>query len=70
MRTNIEIDDALLADAMAATGEKTKRGAAEAASRQVARKHRQRGALKELGESAGKATWTPCARGGRSSRSA
>jgi Arc/MetJ family transcription regulator len=41
MRTNIEIDDALLAEAMAATGLKTKRKVVEAGLRLLARHKRQ-----------------------------
>ena len=41
MRTNIEIDDALLAEAMAATGLKTKRKVVEAGLRLLARNKRQ-----------------------------
>ena len=43
MRTNIEIDDALLAEAMAATGLKTKRKVVEAGLRLLARHKRQAG---------------------------
>jgi Arc/MetJ family transcription regulator len=42
MRTNIEIDDELLAEAMAATGEATKRATIEAALRTVVRLKRQK----------------------------
>ena len=42
MRTNIEIDDALLAEAMALTGEPTKRAMVEAALRMVVRLKRQK----------------------------
>jgi Arc/MetJ family transcription regulator len=42
VRTNIEIDDALLAEAMALTGEPTKRAMVEAALRTVVRLKRQR----------------------------
>ena len=41
MRTNIVIDDDLMADAMKATGAKTKREAVEAALRSVVRRHGQ-----------------------------
>ena len=41
MRTNIEIDDALLAEAKAATGLKTKRKVVEAGLRLLARRKRQ-----------------------------
>ena len=41
MRTNIEIDDDLLATAMAVSGETTKRATVEAALRLLVRLHRQ-----------------------------
>ncbi len=43
MRTNIVIDDALMDQAMDATGERTKRGAVEAALRTVVRLKAQEG---------------------------
>jgi Arc/MetJ family transcription regulator len=49
MRTNIEIDDALLAAAMAATGFKTKRKAVEAGLRLLARHKRQADAKRLFG---------------------
>ena len=48
MRTNIEIDDELMAEAMAATGQRTKRATIEEALRRVVRRHRQRQALDHL----------------------
>jgi Arc/MetJ family transcription regulator len=48
MRTNIEIDDGLLKEAMAATGLTTKRATVEEALRAVIRLHGQRQALKDL----------------------
>jgi Arc/MetJ family transcription regulator len=42
MRTNIEIDDALLAEAMALTGEPTKRATVESALRMMVRLQRQK----------------------------
>jgi Arc/MetJ family transcription regulator len=48
MRTNIEIDDELLKEAMAATGQITKRATVEEALRTVIRLRGQRKALKEL----------------------
>jgi Arc/MetJ family transcription regulator len=42
VRTNIEIDDELLAEAMALTGEPTKRATVEAALRAVVRLKRQK----------------------------
>lgn len=49
MRTNIEIDDALMAEAMAASGLKTKRETVEAALRLLARRKRQASALDLFG---------------------
>ena len=43
MRTNIEIDDHLMAEAMAAAGTSTKRETVEAALRQLIRLERQQG---------------------------
>lgn len=48
MRTIIEIDDGLMAEAMKATGAKTKREAVERALRQVVRAQRQLEALRGL----------------------
>jgi Arc/MetJ family transcription regulator len=48
MRTNIEIDDELLKDAMAATGQTTKRATVEEALRTVIRLRGQRQALEDL----------------------
>jgi Arc/MetJ family transcription regulator len=48
MRTNIEIDDTLLTEAMAILGETTKRGTVEAALRRIIRLDGQRKALDEL----------------------
>lgn len=48
MRTNIEIDDKLLAEAMAATGATTKRATVEEALRTVIRIHRQQRAMRDL----------------------
>ncbi len=45
MRTNIEIDDALLDEAMAATGLSTKKATVEEALRQVVASRRRRQAL-------------------------
>ena len=42
MRTNIEIDDELLGEAMALTGEPTKRATVEAALRMIVRLKRQK----------------------------
>lgn len=42
MRTNIEIDDKLLREAMKATGQTTKRATVEEALRRVVKLHRQR----------------------------
>ncbi|HEY2621544.1 MAG TPA: type II toxin-antitoxin system VapB family antitoxin [Acetobacteraceae bacterium] len=48
MRTNIEIDDKLLKEAMAATGQSTKRGTVEEALRRVVKLHRQKLAGEDL----------------------
>lgn len=48
MRTNIEIDDRLIAEAMKATGLPTKKATVEEALRQVVQTARQRQALREL----------------------
>lgn len=48
MRTNIEIDDALLKAAMEATGKATKRATVEEALRRVVRLHRQKRAGEQL----------------------
>ena len=48
MRTNIEIDDTLMADAMAALGTTTKRETVETALRRIIKAKRQLQAIKEL----------------------
>ncbi len=48
MRTNIDIDDDLVAEAMAVFGLKTKKAAVEEALRRALRQARRRRALKEL----------------------
>jgi len=48
MRTNIEIDDKLLAEAMAASGQTTKKATVEEALRRLVRQHRQRKAIAAL----------------------
>ena len=48
MRTNIELDDELLAEAMEATGLPTKRATVEEALRLVVQRHRRRRALQKL----------------------
>ncbi len=50
MRTNIEIDDRLMAEAMAATGLRTKRETVETALRLLARRKRQASALDLFGQ--------------------
>lgn len=50
MRTNIDIDDELMAEAMEATGTKTKKAAVEAALTEVVRRKRQLGILKLRGK--------------------
>ena len=48
MRINVEIDDQLLAEAMAATGQPTKRATVEAALRSVIRLRDQAAAIERL----------------------
>jgi Arc/MetJ family transcription regulator len=48
MRTNIEIDDALISEVMQSTGAKTKREAVDASLRQTVQLKRQGAALKAL----------------------
>ena len=48
MRTNIELDDDLLAEAMEATGVPTKRATVEEALRKLVQDHRRRRALEDL----------------------
>ncbi|MGD9816754.1 MAG: type II toxin-antitoxin system VapB family antitoxin [Hyphomonadaceae bacterium] len=48
MRTNIDIDDALLAEAMDVSGLSTKRATVEEALRQMVETHRRREALASL----------------------
>lgn len=48
MRTNIDIDDELLEEAMAATGLATKRATVEEALRQLVAAHHRRAALRSL----------------------
>lgn len=48
MRTNIEIDDALLRKVMAVSGAKTKKGAIEAAMRVTVQLHKQAEAVRRL----------------------
>ena len=48
MRTNIEIDDDLLAEAMKATGQVTKKATVEAALRHVVRHNRHVAGLDEM----------------------
>ena len=48
MRTNIEIDDGLLKEAMAATGNTTKRATVEDALRKIVQIHRQRTAFEAM----------------------
>ena len=50
MRTNIEIDDRLMAEAMDASGLSTKRETVEAALRLLARRKRQASALDLFGQ--------------------
>lgn len=48
MRTNIDIDDRLLAEAMKVTGQKTKKATVEEALRLIVKRAGQRQALEEL----------------------
>ena len=48
MRTNIDIDARLLAEAMEATGLKTKKAAVEEALRRLVRQNHQRRAIKDM----------------------
>jgi len=48
VRTNIEIDDALIAEVMAATGAKTKREAVDVSLRRVVELKRQAEAIRSL----------------------
>ncbi|MGV3635917.1 MAG: type II toxin-antitoxin system VapB family antitoxin [Pseudorhodoplanes sp.] len=48
MRTNIELDEKLLEEAMAATGLPTKRATVEEALRALVRRHRQKTAIGNL----------------------
>lgn len=48
MRTNIEIDDRLMADAMAATGQTTKRATVEQALRQAILTHERQQAVQDM----------------------
>jgi Arc/MetJ family transcription regulator len=48
MRTNIDIDDALLAEAMDAAGTTTKKATVEAALRELVQNHRGRQAIANL----------------------
>lgn len=48
MRTNIDIDDQLLAEAMAAAGLTTKKATVDEALRRLVGQHRRRQALKDL----------------------
>ena len=48
MRTNIDIDDALLAEVMKITGTKTKKAAVEEALLRVTRRERQRAAVLDM----------------------
>ncbi len=48
MRTNIELDDKLLAEAMAVSGLPTKKATVEEALRRLVRRHRQKAAIAAL----------------------
>jgi Arc/MetJ family transcription regulator len=48
MRTTIDIDNALLAEAMEASGLKTKKATVEEALRRLVREHRQKNAIADM----------------------
>ncbi|MGA9867690.1 MAG: type II toxin-antitoxin system VapB family antitoxin [Acetobacteraceae bacterium] len=48
MRTNIDLDDALIAEAMAITGLSTKKATVEEALRRLVRNNRQREAIEDM----------------------
>lgn len=48
MRTNIDIEDSLMAEAMAATGLPTKKATVEEVLRQLVRHHRQQEAIRDM----------------------
>ena len=48
MRTNIDIEDSLIAEAMAVTGLPTKKATVEEALRRLVRRYRQQEAIKDL----------------------
>jgi Arc/MetJ family transcription regulator len=48
MRTNIDLDNALVEQAMAATGLRTKKAAIEEALRRLVRAHEQRQAIEDM----------------------
>ncbi len=48
MRTNIEINDDLIAEAMAATGLATKKATVEEALRRVVQRHQRQGAIADM----------------------
>jgi len=48
MRTNIDLGDTLVEQAMAATGQRTKKGAIDEALRRLVRAHEQRQAIEDL----------------------
>ena len=48
MRTTVDIDDTLLAEAMEASGLKTKKATVEEALRRLVREHRQKNAIADM----------------------
>jgi Arc/MetJ family transcription regulator len=48
MRTNIDIDDTLMAEAMAASGEKTKKATVDEALRRMVRQEARRAAIADM----------------------
>lgn len=65
MRTNVEIDDAIMAEAQRLTGVHTKRGAVDLALRELVARHRRIGIL----DLRGKIHWEGCLEGSRQGRS-
>jgi Arc/MetJ family transcription regulator len=60
MRTNIDLDDSLVEQAMAVAGQRAKKAVVEEALRRLIRAHEQKQAIEDL-RGLGKATSTPCA---------
>jgi Arc/MetJ family transcription regulator len=67
MRTNIDIDDELLTEAMAASGLSTKKATVEEALRRLVQRYRRRAAFADMTglRWGGTAIWPRCGKGGR-----